>query len=179
MSERGVTVELRRLDDPLAALVAGDVDAALHRNTLRKPPSGFSTKVIAHERRVLAVSRRDTALAKRRALQWDKIPDRPLVVNTMSGSTTADSLPRSDSGRSITECRNFDEWLELVAAGAGIGIVPEICRRRVSHPDIRYVPIPDAPPAQVGLAWRSAPPPSRVTRAFLDTVIAVGRAAMT
>lgn len=178
MGDRDVSVQIRRLDDPLAAVVNGDVDAALHRNVLRKPPSGVSTRVIAHERRVLAVSRLDPELAKRRSVQWAKIPDRPVVVNTMSGSTTADSLPRSDARRAVVECRNFDEWLELVAAGSGIGIVPEICMHRVVHPEIRYVPIRDAPATQVGLAWRSTPPPSRVTRAFLDTAIALGRAAM-
>jgi DNA-binding transcriptional LysR family regulator len=176
MGERDVTVQIRRLDDPLAAVVNGEVDAALHRNGMRSPPKGISTRVIAYERRVLAVSRLDPALAGRRSMHWDNIPDRPVVVNTMSGSTTADSLPRSDVARTVVECRNFDEWLELVAAGSGIGIVPEICAHRVVHPDVRYIPIPDAPATQVGLAWRSDPPPSRITRVFVDTAITLGRA---
>jgi LysR family transcriptional regulator, benzoate and cis,cis-muconate-responsive activator of ben and cat genes len=178
MDTKHITIEIQRLEDPLAALVAGDVDAALHRNALLKLPDGISTALIASERRVLAVSRLDHALADCSEIRWDALPNRPVIVNTMSGSTTADFLPRTDPERRIVECHNFDEWLELVAADAGIGIVPDISARRVTHPDIRYLPIPDAPPSQVGLAWRSTPPPSRVTRAFLDIAITVGRAAL-
>ncbi|ORJ57816.1 LysR family transcriptional regulator [Mycobacterium simiae] len=168
MAAMGITVELRRLDDPLAALVAGDVDVALHRNPLLQAPDGITSRAIAAERRVLAISSHDPALADSSPLLWDALPQRPLIVNTISGSTTADSLPDLDGGRHIVECRNFDEWIELVAAGAGIGVVPDVSARRIQHPDIRYLPIADAPPVQVGLAWRSTPTPPRATRQFLD-----------
>jgi DNA-binding transcriptional LysR family regulator len=178
MDARHIAVDVRRVEDPVAALVAGNVDAALHRNALPAQLDGISTAPIAAERRVLAISRLDLAMADCSEVRWAALPDRPLIVNTMSGSTTPELLPRTHRERRIVECHNFDEWLELVAADAGIGVVPEISARRVAHPDIRYLPILDAPPSYVGLAWRSAPPPSRVTRAFLDVAITVGRAAL-
>jgi DNA-binding transcriptional LysR family regulator len=177
MTANGINVELRRLDDPLAALVAGDVDVALHRNPLLRVPDGITSRSIAAERRVLAICSHDPALADCSPLLWNALPERPLIVNTISGSTTADSLPHVDGGRRIVECRNFDEWIELVAAGAGIGIVPDVSARRVQHPDIRYLPIVDAPPVQVWLAWRSTPPPPPATRQFLDASMTFGNAA--
>ncbi|HEX7825293.1 MAG TPA: LysR family transcriptional regulator [Mycobacterium sp.] len=176
MDAKHIAVDVRRVEDPLAALVAGNVDAALHRNPMTEPLDGISTTAIAAERRVLAFSRLDPAMADCSEVRWAALPDRPVIVNTMSGSTTPELLPRTAEERRIIECHNFDEWLELVAADAGIGVVPEISAHRIAHPDIRYLPILDAPPSYVGLAWRSSPPPSRVTRAFLDVAITVGQA---
>lgn len=178
MDAKHIAVDIRRVEDPVAALVAGSVDAALHRNPLPVPLDGISTAPIAAERRVLAFSRLDPAMADCSEVHWAALPDRPVIVNTMSGSTTPELLPHTRGERRIVECRNFDEWIELVAADAGIGVVPEISARRVTHPDIRYLPILDAPPSYVGIAWRSAPPPSRVTRTFVDAAFTVGRAAL-
>jgi DNA-binding transcriptional LysR family regulator len=52
------------------------------------------------------------------------------------------------------ETANFDEWLESVAADRGIGIVPDVAQRRSIHPAVRFVPLRDAPPSPVSLAFR-------------------------
>ncbi|WP_330229840.1 LysR substrate-binding domain-containing protein [Nocardia sp. NBC_00508] len=67
--------------------------------------------------------------------------------------------------REIVTCTNFDEWIELVAANRGIGVVPDLARTRPPHPGVAYLDLPDAPPSHVYLAWRARPgPPSSVQR---------------
>ena len=48
-------------------------------------------------------------------------------------------------------CLNFDEWLEAVAAGRGVGVIPETAARRGLHSAVRFVEIEDAPPIRVHL----------------------------
>jgi DNA-binding transcriptional LysR family regulator len=167
LAKANVEVQIRRTDDPVDRLIVGDVDVALHRNALTPPPRGITTRKIFQERRVLAISRHSDELPDAHEVAWGQLPARPLVVNTVSGTTRADSLPTADRRRDIVTCHNFDEWIELVAADAGIGVVPEICARRVQHADVRYLAIPDAPPTHVRLAWRTNP--SRPARLFIET----------
>ena len=172
-SQHAVSVQLCRVDDPLAALGAGEVDIAVYRNRPPQLPAGTSTRLLGTEQRVLAISRNDEVSAMPVA-QWEFLPARPVVVNTVSGSTAADSLPRDGANRSVISCRNFDEWLELVAAGKGIGVVPELAARRVAHPDVAFIPITGAPPTPVRLAWRERPPPVRAVNAFLAVAFSHG-----
>ena len=54
--------------------------------------------------------------------------------------------PRRETG-------NFDEWLESVAAARGIGVVPDVAMRRNIHSAVRFVPLVNAPPSPVWLAF--------------------------
>jgi DNA-binding transcriptional LysR family regulator len=51
--------------------------------------------------------------------------------------------------------RTVEEKFESVAAGAGITLVPESVAEQYSRPDIAYVPVRDAEPDQVFLAWEA------------------------
>lgn len=163
-------VDVRRVDDPLAALDARHVDVALYRSCPNHLTAGTVTRQVGTERRILAVSRSNPSFGDATEVRWDSLPPGPLVVNTLSGSTTADSIPVAENGvpRVVITCRNFEEWLENIAAGRGIGIVPELAARRISHPGLRFLPIDGAPPTQVRLAWREGPMPPRAVRWFLD-----------
>lgn len=48
---------------------------------------------------------------------------------------------------------NFDEWIESVAADRGIGVIPDVAVRRNIHPGVRFIPLHDAPPSPVMLAF--------------------------
>lgn len=162
--EIGGRLAIHRVDDPIAALAAGSIDIALYRKNIRLP-ANMAARLIATERRVLAVAA-DSSLA-RRAPRWQDLAGHPLVVNTISGTTDETSWPAVDSGREIVTCTNFDEWIELIAAGRGIGAVPELARTRAPHPGVRYLDVPDAPPSQLYLVWREKPAPSRWVRRFV------------
>ena len=46
------------------------------------------------------------------------------------------------------------EILTLVAAGRGVCLVPSAVARHYPRSDVAYVPVSDAEPAVVSLAWR-------------------------
>ena len=55
-------------------------------------------------------------------------------------------------------------------AGQGITLVPESVARLYSRPDITYVPVPDAEPDHVLLAWE-ANRRSPLVEAFVEAVV--------
>ncbi|MGY2116223.1 LysR family transcriptional regulator substrate-binding protein [Nocardia gipuzkoensis] len=133
------------------------------RSTL---PRHLASRIIATERRVLAVAAH-SPLAGATDLSWSDLADRPLVVNTVSGTTDAASWHPAAPDRVVITCTNFDEWIELVAADRGIGVVPDLARTRAPHPGVVYLDISDAPPSHVYVAWRARPVPSRSVQRFL------------
>ncbi|MEV6559104.1 LysR family transcriptional regulator [Nocardia sp. NPDC051756] len=161
----GGRITLHRIDDPLAALDTRAIDIAIYRRETRLP-SHLESRRIATEQRVLAVAAH-SPLAEATGLRWADLAAYPLVVNVVSGTTHADSWEHADPNRPIITCRNFDEWIELVAANRGIGGAPALARTRAPHPGVVYLNIPDAPPSHVYLAWRAKPEPSRAVQRFL------------
>jgi DNA-binding transcriptional LysR family regulator len=147
----GSSVELVRSDDPLAAVRHGKVDVALVRG--RVSPSGGVRVVRLFEERRVAVCARRHPLAGRSELPWAQVPDWPLVVNTVSGTTGPWSWPDGAGPGTVVPTTNFDEWLESVAAGRGIGVVPDVARRRSIHPGVTFLDVPGAPPIPVSLAF--------------------------
>ncbi|WP_227981848.1 LysR family transcriptional regulator [Nocardia spumae] len=166
---RGGRVEIHRIDDPIAAVTAGQIDIALYRKDIRLPAT-VAGRIIGTERRVAAVAA-NSAPAGAGALRWQDLVRYPLVVNTVSGTTDETSWPATDADREIITCTNFDEWIELIAAGRGIGAVPELARSRAPHPGVVYLDIPDAPASQLRLAWRTRPVPGRSVQSFLDMAL--------
>ncbi|WP_414170333.1 LysR family transcriptional regulator [Streptoverticillium reticulum] len=162
------TVEPVRHDDPAAAVDLGEVDVAVIRGV---PPGGNAISVpFLEERRVAAVST-SSPLAGRDRLGWDGFRDWPLVVNTVSGTTTPADWAADQAPGGVVACGNFDEWLELVAAGRGVGVVPDSAARRSPHAWIRFLPIDDAPPIPVHIVHS---PSSRhpLLRAFVEAAMA-------
>jgi DNA-binding transcriptional LysR family regulator len=146
----GSTVNLVRSDDPLAAVQQSKIDVALVRGRVRS-----STVRIVHlfdEPRVAVCSNR-SALAGQKQLDWHDIPNWPLVVNIVSGTTGPWSWPAGQGPKTIVETTNFDEWIESVAADRGIGVVPEVAMRRNIHSAVTFLPVVNAPPIPVSLAF--------------------------
>ncbi|QER90290.1 LysR family transcriptional regulator [Streptomyces tendae] len=176
-------VELMRCDDPLDALHRQTVDVALARGG-RPVGTAMRTLHLYDEQRV-AVQARATAPGDGRedarnrppratagALAWEDAAEWTLVVNTVSGTTGPWCWPNGGGPRRYVETANFDEWLESVAAGRGIGIVPEVAERRIHHPALRYLPVTGAPPSPVRLVYRqdTAAVPALVRR-FLEAAL--------
>ena len=75
-----------------------------------------------------------------------------LALSDLSGETW---LRYSDPGSDDVPIRTVEEKFERVAAGTGITLVPTSIAEQYSRPDITYVPVPDAEPDQVYLAWEA------------------------
>ena len=146
----GTTVSLVRIDDPLAAVQQGKVNIAVVRGQVTS--TAVRVVHLFDEARV-AVCAVHSPLASRSRLDWADIPRWPLVVNVASGTTGPWSWPAGDGPETIVETKNFDEWLESVAADRGIGVIPDVAVRRNIHPGVKFIPLRGAPQSPVALAF--------------------------
>ena len=120
----------------------------------------------------IAVCNEPSGLTRFDHLDWTDVQHLTLVVNTVSGTTGPWSWPADERPIRIIETANYDEWLETVAANRGIGIAPQVARRRSPHPAVRFVPLTDAPPSPFSLVHF---PDARRTliRRFLEAAVPV------
>ncbi len=147
----GAGVRLVRRDTPLAGLTSGACDIAVVRGDI-PPGAAVRSRLLLHEPRIAVLARDAPELAGRRVVDWPDLADLPLVVNTVTGTTGPELWPEDRRPRLACTADNFDEWLEAVAAGHGVGVAPEPVARRHSHPSLRYVRLKNAPPVAVRLA---------------------------
>ncbi|MEV8014857.1 LysR family transcriptional regulator [Streptomyces sp. NPDC086554] len=147
----GAGVRLVRRDAPLAGLTTGACDVAVVRGDI-PPDAAVRTHLLLHEPRIAVVARGAAELAGRRVVDWTELAHHRLVVNTVTGTTRPDLWPEGLRPELACTADNFDEWLEAVAAGHGVGVAPEPVARRHSHPALRYVRLKNAPPVAVHLA---------------------------
>jgi DNA-binding transcriptional LysR family regulator len=148
----GNSVSLIRCDDPLAGVGEARIDVALVRGTISDTRSVRVVHLFDEIR--IAVCSVNSSLAILGELDWNDAPDWTLVVNTVSGTTGPWSWPAGAGPRQIVPTRNFDEWLESIAADRGIGIVPDVAQRRSIHPAVRFIPLRNAPLSPVSIAFR-------------------------
>jgi DNA-binding transcriptional LysR family regulator len=104
---------------------------------------------LATEARVVAVAR-DHPLARRRRLRWAELAAYPLVVNAVSGTVGPEMWPAGERPAVAVSSRNYDEWIEMVAAGRGIGVLPAAAREH-PHPGVRYIAVADSPEVSLEL----------------------------
>jgi DNA-binding transcriptional LysR family regulator len=152
-----VTVALRRYDDT----VAGLADGRTHLGFLPGLPEDdrLGTLVLVEEPRVAALPSTHP-LAGRRQVRLTDLARDAVVVNVVSGTTTMDLWDPAVRPATVVRVRNVDEWMEAIATGRGVGLTPASTGRLYSHPEIRYVPVVDAPTVPIVLAWmRNAPHP--------------------
>lgn len=184
--DTGAEVELVRCDNPLDALDRQSVDVGLIRGA-RAVRASVRTVHLYDEQRVAvharehapgggkrSASRGDPPEAPPEVLRWRDAHEWTLVVNTASGTTGPWCWPGGDGPRRYVETANFDEWLESVAAGRGLGVVPDVAERRIHHPALRFLPLTGAPPSPVRLAYRpdsGAGTGSALLRRFLDAAL--------
>jgi DNA-binding transcriptional LysR family regulator len=171
----GDSVSLIRCDDPLAAIGEGQIDVALVRGEAADSPDVRVVHLFDETRIAVCATGYDLDDAGLDAgeLDWNDAPRWTLVVNTISGTTGPWSWPEGKGPHRIVPTANFDEWVESVAAGRGLGIVPDVAQRRSIHPGVRFLPLRNAPLSRVSLAFRPGvrePLLRRFVHAALDAV---------
>lgn len=142
--------DMRHSEDRAAGLTRRQVDVALTRGPL--DPKRFAWTVIAAERR-LAVLPIDHRLADRSSLRLAELANEPLVIIPQASLTTPELWPADNRPTVVTEVSTMQDWLLAVATGVGIGITVQSTPVLYPHPEIRFVPVSDAPPADLLLAW--------------------------
>jgi DNA-binding transcriptional LysR family regulator len=149
-------VELRLIhtNSPTGGLAEGLCDLAV----LRTRPDGqrFASAIVGHERRYCALAA-DDPWARRRSVRLDEIPERTLLVDSRTGTTTPDLWP-APARPQIRETRDIEDWLALIAAGGGVGITPEGTTAQYRRDGVVFRPLRDAPPVTVQMIWRRHDP---------------------
>lgn len=80
-----------------------------------------------------------------------------VVVPADHAIAEVDTVELADlAGETLLELPDLDErqLVEVVAAGAGLAVMPQSLARLHARKDVRAVPVTDAPSTRVALAWR-------------------------
>jgi len=149
---------LGHLDD----ILNGDVDVAFTR--LLPGQTELVTAVLLSEPRVVALPAAHR-LAGRSSLTFADLSDEAFITNPVD-QADGDQPPRwlteqrrhKLRGRVADRATGVGEILTLVAAKRAVCLVPLTVARHYPRSDVSYVPVVDADPAVVSLAWRADSP---------------------
>ena len=149
-----VELQLIRTNSATGGLAEGLCDIAV----LRTLAGGrrFASAVVGEERRYCALAA-DDPWASRRSIRLDEIPQRTLLIDRRTGTTTADLWPAAAQPH-IQETCDIDDWLAIIAAGGGVGITPEGTTAQYRRDGVIFRPLRDAPPVTVTVSWRRHDP---------------------
>ncbi len=157
----GVELEVLAVDAVEAvAQVAGEAGAGM----LRLPvDSAVFHAIPLYTETTVVVVPRDHLLAAATELTLAELAGKPLlqplddVLDWPAAPRAEDAEPLSD-GPAQTAARaappTVAAAIEMVAAGAGVLVVPESLARLHHRRDLAYRPVTDAPSSSVGLVWR-------------------------
>jgi len=148
-TERPCPLAVVRIEDRSAGLTTGKVDAGLTRGPI--DPQRFRSLVIDEEERV-AVLHVAHPLSTASQLTLADLADGTLVPTSV-GTTTPALWPAGARPSSAAEVATLDDWLVAIASGSGFGVSVASTAVLHRHPDVRYVPLVDAPPVALLLAW--------------------------
>ena len=149
-------LELVHTNTPTAGLAEGTTHLAI----LRRPPptNEFDVVLIGLERRYCAMAS-DDALASRRSITLAEIAERPVALDSRTGSTGLELWPESQRPR-VVETHDVDDWLTVISTGRALGITAEATVHQYRRPGVVYRPVRDASPIPVYVAWPRTDPPA-------------------
>lgn len=142
-----VVVDVQRIEwnDQAAMLLDGRIDVGYVRLPIDE--AGLRVAPLYTEPRVVVLPA-GHRLAGEEAVTEADLAGEPLVWHA-DPSTQPTTRTHPNAGYVV---RGVDETLEHVASGRGISFLARSATVFYSHPDVRYVPIPDLAPDQVCLA---------------------------
>ena len=149
-----IELELIRTNSPTGGLAEGLCDLAVLRTTADS--RRFASAVVGHERRYCAMPA-DDPWARRRSVSLAEMPQRTVLTDRRTGTTTADLWP-AGARPAFRDTRDIDDWLAAIAAGAGVGITPESTTTQYRRDGVVFRLVRDAPPVTVQMIWRRHDP---------------------
>ena len=156
-------VRLNRRDGGLAE---GLVDLAVLRHHVDPE---LDSELVGTEPRVVAVPI-DHPLADRETVGLADLVPFTVAHDRHTGTTSAELWTSTGlAAPPMTETGDVEEWLDLIAAADAIGVTAEGTAHHYPRPGVVFVPIDDAPPIEVRLAWHRRyrhPFAARVARAI-------------
>lgn len=143
--------------DVVAALAAGDVDAAIGRLPVDKDV--FSAIPLYEETSVVCFSRDHllAALADDEAVAAADIAQDPVWVPgddvLFAGRPVPGVVPADPDGNPLDRLPTTADVVATVAANVGVAVLPMSLARLHRRKDVTYRPLSDGPTAPVGLVW--------------------------
>ncbi len=143
--------------DVVAALAAGDVDAAIGRLPVDKDV--FSAIPLYEEASVVCFSRDHllAALADDEAVAAADIAQDPVWVPAddvlFAGRPVPGVVPADPDGNPLDRLPTTADVVATVAANVGVAVLPMSLARLHRRKDVTYRPLSDGPTAPVGLVW--------------------------
>jgi DNA-binding transcriptional LysR family regulator len=155
----GVRVEFAEhtFADPSAGLVSRDVDVAFVMPPISHDGLEFHTIYEASRVAVVAASH---PLAGQTAVSVRELLDDPWIPAETDDALCRDFwLATAHRGgvpaRLAPSTRTIDKFVQLIAAGDGVGLAAAWAERAFARPGIAFVPVTDVEPATTALAWRA------------------------
>ncbi|MFJ8059479.1 LysR family transcriptional regulator [Streptomyces sp. NPDC096142] len=143
-------LRLVRLNSATAGLAEGACDLAVVRRDL--DDRRFDTAIVGLERRMAAVSTDDALATGDDPVRLADLASGTLLVDRRTGTTTPELWP--PGSRPATEdTHDVDDWLTVIAGGRCIGMTAESTAHQYPRPGVAYLPVLDAEPIAVRLAW--------------------------
>jgi len=159
-----VTVQLRQYEwsDPSGGLLSGETDAALVR-----PPFTGTDQLDMLEldsEQLLAIVAEDHELAAQAEVSSERLAREPwLEASAVTDPVFARYWYFRDRRTHATAVRisagTLEEWLAEIAFGRGVNVVPASLAEEYRRPGLAFIPVADAPPSRLVLAWRHDEPP--------------------
>lgn len=152
-------------------ILDGKVNVAFTR--LLPGQTDLEIEVLAQEPRLVALAITHP-LAARDALTYADLSDQRFIINPVVQAEgtpprwSAEQRRHGLPGRVAAEAGSIQEILTLVAAGRDVCLVPSAVAQHYPRTEVAYVPVSDAEPAVVSLAWRAGRV-SPAAEAFIHT----------
>ncbi|WP_405163172.1 LysR family transcriptional regulator [Nocardia sp. NBC_01499] len=173
----GCRIQIRavQFSDPFGPLRAGAIDAAILWLPVREPDLTVGP-VVFTDPVVLAVSA-EHALTQQESVGYEDLADHTVMAGATPDYWRRTLVPsHTPSGRLIPvgpTVRSFAEMIPILATGEAVSPVHAQAIRLAPRPEIAYLPIRDAPPAEFALVWRDAAETDLI-RALAQTVTDLG-----
>jgi DNA-binding transcriptional LysR family regulator len=121
----------------------------------------IATRVLVREDRWVALPA-EHRLADRAEIPFAELLDERFVALPTAAGPLRDFWlgmdARSGPPQIAAEATAADEVLELVSAGVGIALIAEGNAHLYKRPGLIFRPVPDLPPAELAVAWRTKDP---------------------
>jgi DNA-binding transcriptional LysR family regulator len=161
-------------------ILEGKVDLSFTR--LLPGQTELEVEIIAREDRLVALAI-SHPLSARQSLTFADLRDEGFIVNPAVPTDGAPARWLAEQrrhglpGHIVAKATSIQEILALVAAGRGISLMPSAVAAYHPRAGVAYVPVTDADPAVVSLAWRPGRPRPDA-EAFIDVArqVATGKA---
>jgi DNA-binding transcriptional LysR family regulator len=163
----------QRNNERVGGLLDGHVDVALVRGLVTD--RALRSVLIDNEQR-MAVVPSGHRLAHATQVSLADLAGENLVVSSVTGTTTLDLWPKPPRPTIGADLETIDDWLIAIAAGTGVGVTPASTAILHPHPDVRFMPIHDAPTVPLVLVWPRHNPHPHVKAFVANAQHALARA---